>query len=78
MKDKVAQKEQLHLEYILETTEALQPYLHRKDAYEIFIDDWLTQLVVLRAMHTIAESTMHLSDELKRQHHHIPWDKIAG
>lgn len=32
----------------------------------------------LRRLHTIAESTQRLSNELKRRHPEIPWTRIAG
>lgn len=43
-----------------------------------FFGDRKTQDAVLRNLHTLSESTQHLSNELKEQHPEIDWRTIAA
>jgi uncharacterized protein with HEPN domain len=65
-----------YLEHILHAAEAIgrsaaggrDRFLGDEDAFD----------AGLRRLHTIAESTQRLSDELKVRHPDIPWARIAG
>ena len=65
-----------YLEHILHTAEAIgrsaaggrERFLANEDAFD----------AGLRRLHTIAESTQRLSNELKDRHPEIPWARIAG
>lgn len=50
------------------TTEGKEAFLADADAYD----------ASLRRLHTIAESTQRLSEELKARHVEIPWSQMAG
>lgn len=71
-------QEKIHLEYIIDTVGQLEEFLSKADARKIYDQDWLIQAGVIRTMHTIAESTMHLSDEMKSRYSHIKWHQIKG
>jgi uncharacterized protein with HEPN domain len=43
-----------------------------------FFEDRKTQDAVLRNLHTLSESTQHLSNELKEQYPEIDWRTIAA
>jgi len=65
-----------YLEHILHAAEAIgrssaggrERFLTDEDAFD----------AGLRRLHTIAESTQRLSNELKDRHPEIPWARIAG
>lgn len=45
---------------------------------EVFLTDEKTQDAVLRNLHTLAESTQRLSDEIRARHAEIDWRAISG
>ena len=68
--------DRLYLAHILECIERIQTYTSEgKDA---FFTDTKTQDAVLRNLHTLAESTQRLSDELKAKHPQTDWQGISG
>ena len=65
-----------YLEHILRAAEAIGRSAAR--GRERFLADDDAFDAGLRRLHTIAESTQRLSDELKDRHQEIPWARIAG
>lgn len=71
-----ATADRAYLDHILEAIKKIQAsaaggraaFLADEDAYD----------AALRRLHTIAESTQRLSDELKARHPEVPWSALAG
>ncbi len=66
----------LYLIHILECIDRIERYT--ADGDEAFMDDTKTQDAVLRNLQTLAESTQHLSDELRQKYPTIEWRNIAA
>jgi uncharacterized protein with HEPN domain len=49
-----------------------------KEGRKAFLSDRKTQDAVLRNLHTLTESTQHLSETLKSRHPEVDWHGIAG
>jgi len=68
--------DRLYLHHIKEAIEWIEEFT---GAGEIeFFKDRKTQDAVLRNLHTLSESTQHLSNELKEQHPDVDWRTIAA
>jgi uncharacterized protein with HEPN domain len=65
-----------YLEHILHAARAIDRSV--AGGRERFLADEDAFDAGLRRLHTIAESTQRLSDELKDRHPEIPWARIAG
>ena len=68
--------DRLYLDFALECIDRIESYV--EGGRESFDSDRKTQDAVLRNLHTLTESTMRLSKELREAHSHIPWKEIAG
>lgn len=68
--------DRLYLLHIRESIERIQAYT--SEGRDAFLADLRTQDAVLRNLHTLAESTQRLSDELKEDHPSVSWQAIAG
>jgi uncharacterized protein with HEPN domain len=65
--------------YLLHIREAIEWIEEFTSAGEMeFFKDRKTQDAVLRNLHTLSESTQHLSEKLKVQHPEIEWRTIAA
>ena len=64
------------LEHIRDRIERIDGYTNRERAR--FYDSHLVQDAVIRNLHTIAESTQRLSDDLRATEPKVPWRAIAG
>ena len=68
--------DRLYLQHIQECIDRIEQYtLDGKDSFQA---DTKTQDAVLRNLHTLAESTQRMSDELKNAHPEIDWRSIAA
>ncbi len=67
----------IYLRHILDAIEKIERYLqgYVKDT---FLRDTLVQDGVIRQLEIISEATKQLSQELRIQYSHIPWQDIAG
>lgn len=68
--------DRLYLIHISEAINRIQRYT--ADGKERFLSDTLIQDAVLRNLHTLAESSMRVSDSLKSTREEVPWRAIAG
>jgi uncharacterized protein with HEPN domain len=68
--------DQLYLIYILECIERIERYA--TPGQTLFLADTMIQDAVLRNLHTLAESTQRLSDDLKVKHPQVEWAQIAA
>jgi len=68
--------DRLYLHHIKEAIEWIEEFT-RGGELEFFADR-KTQDAVLRNLHTLSESTQHLSNELKEQHPDVDWRTIAA
>ncbi len=65
------------LNHMLQRCERIQSTLqgHTK---EEFLDDEDMQDIIIRSLEVIGEATVHISDELKKQHPEIPWADVKN
>jgi len=69
--------DKLYLIHISECIERIESYVSGSDR-EAFMASSLVQDAVIRNLQIMAESTQHLSDQLKESQPVIDWYKIAG
>lgn len=69
-------RDRLYLRHILDCIEKIQEYTGQ--VRSVFEDSVLIQDAVLRNLHTLAESTQRLSDELKEEITSVPWTEVSG
>jgi len=67
----------VYLQHILDAILKVESYLLNVDE-AAFLTNSLTQDGVIRQLEIIGEATKRLSNELRINHAHIPWDDIAG
>jgi len=68
--------DRLYLIHIKECIQRIEEYT--RDGADQFFSDVKTQDAVLRNLHTLAESTQHISEALKSNHSDIDWRAISG
>lgn len=68
--------DKLYLIHIQECIQRIEEYT--REGKDRFLDDTKTQDAVLRNLQTLAESSQHLSDDLKKSHPEIDWRAISG
>lgn len=66
----------LYLAHILERIARIRQ--HTAGGYEVFIEQSVVQDAVLRNLEVIGEAVKQISPELREQHPHIPWRRMAG
>jgi len=69
--------ETVYLHHILDAIAKAETYLQEVDEASFFRNS-LVQDGVIRQIEIIGEATRRLSNELRKQYPHIPWDDIAG
>ncbi len=69
-------EEQAFLKDILEAARRIISYIEGIE-YAAFLNDLKTQDAVVRNLEIIGEATKHLSNEVRQQASHIPWQSIA-
>lgn len=69
--------DKLYLIHIVECIEHIESYTENMDK-EIFMDTSMVQDAVIRNLQVLAESTQHLSEQIKRIKPEIDWYKISG
>lgn len=67
----------IYLQHILGAIKKIERYSQGYDK-ETFFKDTLVQDGVIRQLEIIGEATKQLSQELRIQYPHIPWQDIAG
>jgi uncharacterized protein with HEPN domain len=67
----------VYLQHILDAIAKARSYLLDVDEASFFADS-LVQDGVIRQIEIVGEATKRLSDELRAEHAHVPWDDIAG
>ena len=68
--------DRLYLLHMKECIERIESYTI--DGRDTFISSNIVQDAVLRNLHTLAESTQRISDNLKSAHPEIDWKGISG
>ncbi len=68
--------DRVYLRHILECLDAIASYTVEGRAS--FLADRKTQKATLRELQELAESTQHLSSDLRSRHPEVPWLAIAG
>jgi uncharacterized protein with HEPN domain len=68
--------DRLYLIHIREAVERIEEYT--REGKEFFLDDRKTQDAVLRNLHTLAESSQRISNELKEQHPQVDWRILSA
>jgi uncharacterized protein with HEPN domain len=68
--------DQLYLKHILEALEKIESYI--SVGRDVFMTTTHWQDAVIRQPEIIGEATKRLSQDLRSQHHEIPWRRIAG
>jgi uncharacterized protein with HEPN domain len=68
--------DRVYLIHIFECIERIERYT--EGGLEIFFSDTKTQDAVLRNLHTLSESTLHLSQTLKDSNPEVDWRGISG
>ncbi len=68
--------DRVYLIHILECIERIEKYTEGGE--EVFFSDTKTQDAVLRNLHTLSESTQHLSHALKTSNPEVDWQGISG
>jgi len=68
--------DRLYLIHIREALERIEEYT--QEGKEFFLDDHKTQDAVLRNLHTLAESSQRISNELKEQHPQVDWRILSA
>ena len=69
--------ESVYLQHILDAIRKIETYLRGVDEAN-FAEQTLVQDGVIRQIEIIGEAARHLSDELRAQNAHVPWQDIAG
>ena len=69
--------DRLYLIHITECIERIESYVNRMNK-ETFMDSTLVQDAVLRNLQVMAESTQHLSEQVKQTQPKIDWYKVSG
>ena len=67
--------DRLYLIHIVECIQRIEHYT--TEGREVFLMDTRTQDAVLRNLHTLAESTQRVSEELRAAHPEVEWRGIA-
>jgi len=65
------------LQHILESIEWVEDYIYELPEEE-FMESVQTQDAVLRRLEIIGEAVRNLSEDFKKLHAAVPWQKIAG
>lgn len=65
-----------HLDHVLRCIERIERYT--AEGRDAFLHDEKTQDAVLRNLHTLAESTQWLAEDLKARYPEIDWRAISG
>ncbi|MDQ3005307.1 MAG: DUF86 domain-containing protein [Chloroflexota bacterium] len=68
--------DRLYLIYIREAIERIEEYT--QEGKQVFLEDHRTQDAVLRNLHTLAESTQRISNDLKAKHSGIDWRTLSA
>jgi len=68
--------DRLYLIHIREALERIEDYT--RGGKQFFLDDHKTQDAVLRNLHTLAESTQRISQELRDKYAQVDWRTIAA
>ncbi len=69
--------ESVYLQHILDAIVKIETYLRGLDE-AAFSEQTLIQDGVIRQIEIIGEAVKRLSDELREQNAHVPWQDIAG
>ncbi len=69
--------ESVYLQHVLDAIAKIETYLQGLDE-ETFYKQTLVQDGVIRQLQIIGEAAKRLSDGLRAQYAHIPWQDIAG
>ncbi len=69
--------ESVYLQHILDAIAKIETYLRGLDE-AAFSEQTLIQDGVIRQIEIIGEAVKRLSDELREQNAHVPWQDIAG
>lgn len=64
------------LRHILESIDSIEEYV--SDGRSAFFSDKKTRDAVLRNLHTLSESALRLSADLKSRHPNTPWRDVAA
>lgn len=72
----MSEQERLYLVHILECLDRIKAYLPKSKTE--FLDDTMRQDALIRTLQVLAESTKHLSDDVKVAHPEVDWRAIAG
>lgn len=68
--------DRLYLIHIREAVERIEEYT--QEGKELFLNDHKTQDAVLRNLHTLAESSQRISNDLKDQHSQVDWRILSA
>ena len=68
--------DQLYLRHILDAMARIESYI--SVGRDVFMATTHWQDAVIRQLEIIGEATKRLSQDLRSQHHEIPWRRIAG
>lgn len=68
--------DRLYLVYILECIDRIEVFTIEGE--QLFIEDIKTQDAVLRNLHTLSESVLRLSEDLRSRHPEIDWRLIMA
>ncbi|AXF57126.1 DUF86 domain-containing protein [Salicibibacter kimchii] len=68
--------DKLYLTHILECITNIESYLPKGE--EDFFRSKLIQDAVIRNLEIIGEATKRVSKDVREQHSHVPWRKMAG
>jgi len=68
--------DQLYLRHILDAMARIESYI--LVGRDVFMATTHWQDAVIRQLEIIGEATKRLSQDLRSQHHEIPWRRIAG
>ena len=66
----------VYIIHICECIERIEQYT--EGGREFFLTDMKTQDAVLKNLHTLSESTQHLSPAMKSSHQEVDWRGISG
>ncbi len=69
--------ETIYLQHILDAIAKAEDYLQDVDEAS-FLTHSLVQDGVIRQIEIIGEATKRLSNELRQQYAHVPWEDLAG
>ena len=68
--------DRLYLIHISEAIQRIEEYT--REGEEAFLEDYKTQDAVLRNLHTLAESTQRISNNLKTKHSQVDWRTLSA